>query len=99
MSDTKSTSTVSVVHLVIITKYLSATNHRGARIKASLPKFDVTTKTYPWDYAGDPKDNHAKAAGDFAERWADQYARGADVDLQGGYVGDGKWAWTVRVLD
>lgn len=100
MSTPKSTSTVAVVHLVIISKYLPATNSRGARVKVTLPKWDgVKGKTTSWDYALDAQGNHAAAAGQYAEQWADQYARGADVDLTGGYIGDGKWAWSVRVRD
>jgi len=43
---------------IIKTKYLSPTNHRGARIKASAGHF---TATLAWDYSLDSLPNHVAA--------------------------------------
>lgn len=44
----------------IITKYLPATNTKGARIKASVSDFKAVT--LPWDFSRDTKANHERAA-------------------------------------
>ena len=44
----------------IITKYLPATNTKGARIKASASDFKAVT--LPWDFSLDTKSNHERAA-------------------------------------
>ena len=43
----------------IQTKYLSPTNTRGSRVKASC---QAKSKTLPWDHALNPSGNHTRAA-------------------------------------
>ena len=46
----------------IVTKYLSPTNTRGARIKATAHTGQGGSITVPWDYALDTSANHRAAA-------------------------------------
>ena len=45
--------------MLISLKFLSPTNHRGSRIKATCNQL---TKTYHWDYSLEVSDNYRKAA-------------------------------------
>lgn len=48
----------------IVTKYIGATNNRGSRIRVQRGdggNTEETRKTYTWDYALDPSENHAQA--------------------------------------
>lgn len=45
--------------MIIITKYLGPTDTKGSRIRAS---FGRKSKTVPYDYAIDNRENHERAA-------------------------------------
>jgi len=73
---------MSFVTQAIETKYLGATNTKGARIKATAWAGSVTL---PYDHALSAEKNHKKAA--FALllklRWNGTYAQGANVKGDG----------------
>jgi hypothetical protein len=60
----------------ITTKYLGATNHRGARIVA---RSQAGRKTYSWDCGMSAAENHADAATRYAAdmEWHGSWAGGA----------------------
>lgn len=68
--------------MTIQTKYLGATNTRGARIKAGC---EVLSITHPYDYALDGFDNHKAVARELARelKWPGHYYAG---DLGNGYI-------------
>jgi len=59
----------------ITTKYLSPTNHRGARISARCA---AGSCALPWDYALNPQENHRAAAMALARRfkWSGRWVSG-----------------------
>lgn len=61
----------------IVTKYLGPTNHRGARIKATIAS-GAKAYTMPYNYELDTDDNHAAAAHELAQRlgWGGEYIGG-----------------------
>lgn len=68
----------------IATKYLCATNNRGARIKATAWGGSATV---PYDYALSPEKNHAKAASALIADmgWDGTFAQGGNVKGDGYY--------------
>jgi hypothetical protein len=60
----------------ITTKYLSATEHRGERVKASTQAGSITVG---WDYALSAEQNHRAAAAALLERneWSGTWQGGA----------------------
>ncbi len=77
----------------ITTKYLNASNTRGARIKATAQAGSVTI---PWDHAVTVNQNHCAAARALAARldWSGEYVGGATDGLTYVFVqpfGDDGW--------
>lgn len=68
----------------IQTKYLSATDTKGSRIKAKA-SFCPDSLTIPYDYSLDCEQAHAKAAMQLAKKldWKGEYAAGGN---DSGYV-------------
>jgi hypothetical protein len=66
----------------ILTKYLDATDHRGARI---LAKAQAGKVTVPWDHAFGVEDNHALAAVALCTKfgWTGPLAQGSLPDDTG----------------
>lgn len=71
----------------INTKYLSATNTKGSRIKAYASYGKEFNLTMPYDYALDTQQAHAKVAMELAKRlnWAEDWVC-SDSEDQKGYV-------------
>lgn len=67
----------------IVTKYLSPTNTRGARVKATAQAGSVTI---PWDHALNSEDNHTEAA----RRLMERYSWHTKNDMRGGASPNGK---------
>lgn len=86
----------------IITRYLGATNSRGARVKAKIKSDSVTL---PWDHAKDVDENHNAAAQALALKldWHGNWARGSLPDGTGNvYIcirGPGFAAFKVENVD
>ena len=68
----------------IITKYLPATNHRPARIKASCQR---GSRIVSWDYAFDVEGNHRLAANKLLGRFMSE-----DVKTHGSDPKTNPWA-------
>lgn len=88
------TNATSTVHRcpVIITKYLSPTDTRGSRIKATAA--GGATATVAWDHEGDAAANHARAA---VELITKRFGHPAEtVCLRGGATNESgdQYAWT-----
>jgi hypothetical protein len=68
----------------IETKYLRATNVRGARIKATAAAGSITIG---YDYALDAQDNHKAAADALIAKmgWTGTFAQGGNTDGTGYY--------------
>jgi hypothetical protein len=50
----------STLFLAVVTRFLGPTNHRGARVVATLPSGKRVTVA--WDHALGERENHARAA-------------------------------------
>ena len=75
-----------VMRQAIRTTYHGPTNARGSRI---IARAAAGSKSFPWDYALDPAENHRAAALKYAQ------ALGWSTTLQGGCLHDGSYAWTL----
>lgn len=64
----------------IATRYCAPTNTRGTRISVSA---QAGRKMYPWNYALNAEDNHARAAAKYC------IEKGWPAALVGGQAGDG----------
>jgi TRAP-type C4-dicarboxylate transport system substrate-binding protein len=72
----------------IVTKYLSPTNFRPARIKATA---QAGSMTFEWNHGNNPDENHYKAALAFAK------AKGWDTDGHGfGALPSGGYVLTLK---
>lgn len=79
---------------IIVTKFLSPTNHRGSRVKATSGS--GKTLTMAWNYENDPLENHACVAATLAAELFETTTDG--VAMRGGSLGDGKYAFFVSPL-
>lgn len=62
-------ATKPIIHQAIETRYLSATNTRSSRIKASCDRGSIVVE---WDYDLDVTENHIRAAKRLCAKFADQ---------------------------
>lgn len=75
----------------ILTKYLGPTNHRGSRVKATLPS--GKSLTLGWDCALNSEENHELAAKAIASKqWPERPLKGIKTAwLPKGYVHLVEW--------
>ena len=71
------TSTEPTNLLAVIVKYVGPTDHRGSRVKMSLPRFNGS-RTIPFDYSTDNAEG--TAAQYFAENGLNPVARACGED-------------------
>jgi hypothetical protein len=89
----------------IRTKFLPVTNHKGARVKATLVE-DLTdglkpmTKTRPYGYEASGDKSHRPSAValllDLKEKWGNAWSRSARVADEGIYIGKGEYIFTIE---
>ena len=79
---------------IIVTKFLSPTNYRGSRVKATSGS--GKTLTMEWNHAVGSLENHACVAATLAAELLDTTTDG--VAMRGGSLGDGKYAFFVSRL-
>jgi hypothetical protein len=72
----------------IITKYLGATNTKGARVRATWERFDgPVSVTVGYDHAFSQRDNHAYAAMELVRRHMDDGGKNWECgETPSGYV-------------
>lgn len=90
---------------LIRTKFLTVTNHKGARVKATLAETLLEgqkpmTATVSYPYEKSYEDAHRPAAlallSKLGDKWGNAWARGAYIDNEAHFLGNGEYAFIVR---
>lgn len=92
----------------IRTKYLPFTNHKGERVKATLAETLLEgqkpmTATVGYSYEKSVQESHRVAAlallSKLGDKWGNAWARGAYIDEEAHFLGNGEYAFIVRFKD